>query len=205
MSYIGLRFLRPYLNNKSFRCDGFGSEERFIARVQRSQSFARTQLQRQQQRQRQQYRCQFSSSARALAEQGKGKAGGVERRTKPDDSVAAARDSVSDSSTGNGNDAGIGAGFTLSVESAKSYHKKRMEKLREYGAYENLYPRLGPPIGRLMSLEAYRVRYANLKKEQTDTLFTITLRGECQFFSCVQNTAGFVLCGIDLVAADKVR
>lgn len=178
MSYIGLRFLRPYLNSKSFRCDGFGSEERFIARVQRSQSFAGAQRQRQ----RHQCLCQFSSSARALAEEGKGEDGRVEHWTKPDDLVAAASDAAESSSTGNRNGAGIGARFSLSVESSESYHKKRMEKLREYGAYENLYPRLGPPIGRLMSLEAYRVRYANLKKEQTDTLFTITLRGECHFF-----------------------
>ena len=172
MTYMGLRFLRPYLNSKSFRCSGLGSEERFIAQVQRSRSFTGIQ------RQRQQCRCQFSSSARTFAEEKKDEAGRVEDQTKPGNSAATASNAVESNATGSANGAGAGVSFSLSAESADSYHHKRMEKLREYGAYENLYPRLGPPIGRLMSLDAFRIRYANLKKEQTDTLFTITLRGE---------------------------
>ena len=179
MSYTGLRFLRPYLNSKSFRCGGLGSEERFIAQVQHSRSFLR--IQRRRQWQQQQCRCQFSSSTRALAEEGNGEADRVERPAKHEDSVANPSYAAESSPVHNADGAGIGAGHSLSVQSADTYYHKRMEKLREYGAYENLYPRLTSPIGRLMSLDAFRIRYANLKKEQTDTLFTITLRGEYPF------------------------
>ena len=58
-----------------------------------------------------------------------------------------------------------------------------MEKLREYGVYDDLYPRLRAPAGKVMTLDGFRVRYANLKKEERDASFVITLRGEFILFS----------------------
>ena len=156
MTYKGLRFLRPYLFKRGVYIGGGGGCTGIAGRcgVKGSEEFLIARRQRSRsfvgpsQQQQQQCRRHFSSSAVVLAEDARGEGTGAV---------------VSSSSP---------------ESSAESYYEKRMEKLREYGAYEDLYPRLGAPNGRLMSLEAFRIRYANLKKEQTDTLFTITLRGE---------------------------